>query len=452
VWGPIAIFGSATSAAVATWCYIGGGFAAYYLPAASGIPALIASTVIGVFFVILAALPSSTRYGVEAVRSTRPTLGIHGSYITLIIVLATMIGWDSVLMVFLGDASTQILQVLGWIPSSTQTGVSVVASIVGLIIVIFLLRRGPDSVRDIGPVIAVGIIILSILIASVLLANVGLNNLLAAPALSAYGDQQLNFATVIEIGIAGGLSWWPYVGTITRYARSTKTAITPSILGIGWMMGLVLSVGMMAALAVPKSGGDPTLYLIGVGGPALGIIGLLFVIFANIGTTVIGIYVSALALKQSPTVDRKIGWITATILVAIPVAIVVVAFSGVFLEYYTNFLAIIGILVGPICGVQIADYYIIRRQSLNVRALYASSGEHGYWYTAGFNICGIVSLIIGGAVYFWFLNPLSYAPGPAFKFVTASVPTIIISGLLYLVLMSVTYRRRLGQSVLRSSV
>lgn len=47
-------------------------------------------------------------------------------------------------------------------------------------------------------------------------------------------------------------------------------------------------------------------------------------------------------------------------------------------------------LLGPIGGVMIADYFIIRRRNLNVPALYQTDGE--YVYTNGFSIVALVSL------------------------------------------------------------
>ena len=49
---------------------------------------------------------------------------------------------------------------------------------------------------------------------------------------------------MIELGIAGGLAWWPYIGSLTRYSRSTRATITPVVLGLGVLMSFVLLVGL----------------------------------------------------------------------------------------------------------------------------------------------------------------------------------------------------------------
>lgn len=440
-WGRFALFGSTTSAAVATWCFIGGGFAAFYLPGLPGILALTAGTLIGVFFVVLAAVPASTRYGIEAVRSTRATLGVRGSNITLLIVLSIMVGWNSVLIVFMGNAASAALAAMGITSPDIATPVSVGVSLVGLVLIILLLGRGPDSVRDLGPAIAIGILVFAVIIAVILIVNVGPKELFNAAPLAPYDEPGTNFATVIELGVAGGLAWWPYIGTLTRYSKSSRTALMPAIIGLGVMMSFVLCIGLLAALAVPESGGDPTLFLINVGGPIFGVIALIFVVFANIGTVMVGIYVSALALKQVPAVDRRISWRVSTIIVAIPVALVVIFFAGLFLDYYQNFLAFVGVLLGPLCGVQIADYYVIRKQELNLRGLYTLDKQKTYWYTGGFNLVGLVALAAGMTVYILLLDPLSYVPRAGFELLTASLPAIVTGGVVYLVLMKLSYAR-----------
>jgi NCS1 family nucleobase:cation symporter-1 len=48
-------------------------------------------------------------------------------------------------------------------------------------------------------------------------------------------------------------------------------------------------------------------------------------------------------------------------------------------------------LLGPIGGIMIADYFVLRRRHLNLDALYQHDSEHGY--THGFSIVALVSLL-----------------------------------------------------------
>ncbi|MGI8965079.1 MAG: cytosine permease, partial [Limisphaerales bacterium] len=49
-------------------------------------------------------------------------------------------------------------------------------------------------------------------------------------------------------------------------------------------------------------------------------------------------------------------------------------------------------LLGPIAGIMIADYFVFRKQRLNVVELYKEKGE--YSYSKGFSLVGITTLLI----------------------------------------------------------
>lgn len=53
-------------------------------------------------------------------------------------------------------------------------------------------------------------------------------------------------------------------------------------------------------------------------------------------------------------------------------------------------------LLGPVGGILIADYWLVRRTRLDIQALYDSDGK--YRYTRGFNLRGITALVLGIAV------------------------------------------------------
>ncbi len=75
-----------------------------------------------------------------------------------------------------------------------------------------------------------------------------------------------------------------------------------------------------------------------------------------------------------------------------------------FIGYYSAFF-------GPILGVMLADYFIIRRQQVNLSELYVATAEGQYWYTGGFNLAGLISAGVAGLIaMIWFL-PASWLVG-----------------------------------------
>ena len=57
-------------------------------------------------------------------------------------------------------------------------------------------------------------------------------------------------------------------------------------------------------------------------------------------------------------------------------------------------LGAIGGLLGPVTGVMLADFYVVRRQELDLADLYSFSGR--YTGTAGYNVAGLSALALGG--------------------------------------------------------
>ena len=61
------------------------------------------------------------------------------------------------------------------------------------------------------------------------------------------------------------------------------------------------------------------------------------------------------------------------------------------------FVNTLGAILAPVFGIMITDYYIIKKQQLNVDALF-NEGKGKYWYNDGFNLKAMVAWILSGYV------------------------------------------------------
>lgn len=52
-------------------------------------------------------------------------------------------------------------------------------------------------------------------------------------------------------------------------------------------------------------------------------------------------------------------------------------------------------LLGPIMGIILADYYLIQRMNLSIKDLYTLSPNGAYYYSSGYNLAAIFSLVVG---------------------------------------------------------
>ena len=66
------------------------------------------------------------------------------------------------------------------------------------------------------------------------------------------------------------------------------------------------------------------------------------------------------------------------------------------------FLAFMGVLFAPMCGIQVVDYFFFRKQRLDVRGLYLSGRGSSYHFWGGVNPAGVLGLVAGFATYVLF--------------------------------------------------
>jgi NCS1 family nucleobase:cation symporter-1 len=167
-----------------------------------------------------------------------------------------------------------------------------------------------------------------------------------------------------------------------------------------------------------------------VGGTAYGIVALIFVAAANFGTAIAGIYASAVGLRNFAGLESR-PWSLILLMTVSPVALVGLLIPELFFAKFGAFLAFIGVGFAPLCGLQIADYYLLRRRRIEIRAIYDPDPRAAYGYWAGFNPAAIAGLVVGCGVYIYLLNPLTYASHGPYRILTASLPTALVSALTY---------------------
>src|SRR5690625_4698454 len=146
-----------------------------------------------------------------------------------------------------------------------------------------------------------------------------------------------------------------------------------------------------------------------IAGDCTALIVLIFIALANLGSTLVGIFVSTLAIKQTRGLGRKVSWNTIVVFVSTPMLLCIVLIPHLIFDNVPVFMAYLGMMLGPMIGVQIADWYILgRRKTLSVAALCPPGRESASWYSGGFNPAGILGLILGTLTYAAILNPSTY--------------------------------------------
>jgi NCS1 family nucleobase:cation symporter-1 len=148
-------------------------------------------------------------------------------------------------------------------------------------------------------------------------------------------------------------------------------------------------------------------------------------------------------LKAVP-VMRRLSWNAALALSLIPVMVVCVLIPNWFFDHFGTFLAYIGVFFAPMVGIQIFDYFGLRRQRISLRAIYDRSPNGAYAYWGGINPAAILAMIAGVGTYLYLLNPQSYVIREPFSFIGASLPAAVAAALVY-GLVTVLLVRRSGR-------
>jgi NCS1 family nucleobase:cation symporter-1 len=87
------------------------------------------------------------------------------------------------------------------------------------------------------------------------------------------------------------------------------------------------------------------------------------------------------------------------------------------MQVFSGFILYYSALFGPILGVMLADYYVVRRRRLVVDDLYVADATSKHWYQGGFKVAALVAVAVPSAITMvWFL-PVSWLVGLPVGFV-----------------------------------
>ena len=430
-WSMWALLWVSLSSGTAAWGFAIGGYVAFYLNAGMGTASMIAGSLLGMFFVVLAVVPSSVKYGIESIASSIPQLGTRGSIFSILLQYAGIMGWNCVLLIMFGNSLGEVLVTLQLIPSSMQGPVAAVGTLGAIALTWWFLKNGASTVRTASMMISIAVAAVGALILFFLVKNIGIATLFSAKPLAPSDNMHWNYVVGSEIVMATVLSWWPYAGSIVRMVPKGKDTIWPAMFGLGLPTAVISLIGLYSALVTGNP--DPTKWMIEIGGAGFGIIALAFLALANIGTAIVGGYATGIGLRQIEALQKNTSWNQTTFLMLLPVACIGAFIPDLFVEKIPAFMAFLGVLFAPVIGIQIADCFFLRRHQLNVRSLFDKSKGSAYYYWGGVNLASVAAIVAGFVTYVSLLNPITYEVNSLFAYAGAATPSIILSGLVYFI-------------------
>ena len=338
------------------------------------------------------------RYGVPFPVLARASFGVLGANVAAVLRALVACGWFGIQTWIGGEAISTLISVLAPAWAHVAYGPAICFLAFWLINLAVILK-GIEYIRFLqgisAPILlAVGLLLL----AWAYQAAGGFGPMLSAPS------RLNNFSGFLKFlvpALNGTVGFWATVSLnipdFTRFARSQRQQMIGQALGLPTTMTLYSLIGILVTSATVVIYGtaiwDPVQLLSRFHSPVAVIISLLAILLATLNVN-IGANVVSPANDFSNLWPRKISFRTGG---------VITCFMGIALmpwkllaDYKTFILGWLGgyaAFLGPIAGIMICDYFVIRRRGLLLDDLYLRGGAYEYW--RGFNRPALAALAAG---------------------------------------------------------
>src|SRR5579864_4415095 len=344
---------------------------------------------------------AGTRYGIPFPVFARASFGVLGANIPAILRALVACGWFGIQTWIGGEAINAMLVAL--VPSWGHFAYGPAICFVAFwLLNVLVILRGIETIRFLQGISAPFLLLIGL--ALLLWARGkagGFGPMLATPSRFQTFREFFRFFIPSLTGVVG---FWATVSLnipdFTRYARSQRDQIVGQALGLPATMTFYSFIGIAVTSATMIIFGealwDPVAVLSRLGNPLAVVIAMIALLMATLNVNVAANVVSP-ANDFSNLSPRRISFRTGGLITC---AMGIVMQPWKLMSNYGSY--IFGWLVGysgflgPIAGVLICDYFVIRQKNLSTQDLYQSTGQ--YEYSRGINWQAIAALILGVGV------------------------------------------------------
>ena len=351
---------------------------------------------------------AGTKYGIPFPVFCRASFGTRGANVPALMRAFVACGWFGI-QTWIGGAA--IYKILGvFFPGLTSpapsflgiTFAEFVCFIFFWVINMLVVYKGIECIRWLLNIKAPLLIALGLaLLAWAYQKAGGFGPILAQPSAFDPGQAKAGqFWSFFVPGLTGMIGFWATLSLnipdFSRYAHSQRDQMVGQALGLPLTMALYSFIGVAVTSATTiiygKTIWDPVDVLTKFTNPIVLVVAMFALCLATLATNIAANVVSP-ANDFAHLAPRKItfrigGLITGVVGVLMMPWKLVADPSGYIFTWLVGYSA----LLGPIGGIMIADYFVIRRKHLNVRALYSHDDEHSF--TRGFSIVALIALAV----------------------------------------------------------
>ncbi len=341
---------------------------------------------------------AGTKYGIPFPVLVRASFGVRGANVPAILRALVACGWFGI-QTWIGGQAIQSMANILW-PGLSASPTSIwICFFAFWLLNMLVIWRGIETIRFLEAVGAPFMLGIGVLLLWWITQKAGgFGPVLSAPSKFQSTGEFFRFFVPSLTAMVG---FWATVALnipdFTRYAKSQKAQMVGQAIGLPTAMTLYAFIGVAVTSASVVLFGeaiwDPVALIGRFNQPVIALIALVAILIATLNTNVAANVVSP-SNDFSNLRPRLISFRTGGLITGV---IGVLMMPWKLLSDYGSYIFgwLVGYsgLLGPIAGIMIADYFIVRRRSLAVDELYRRGGM--YEYANGVNPRALISLSLG---------------------------------------------------------
>src|SRR5579863_3216013 len=364
----------------------------------------VGTILLGNLFVLMPMLLNAhagTKYGIPFPVLVRSSFGVRGANLPALLRALVACGWFGIQTWIGGQAIASMLSVV-WPGAAAHPETIWVCFFSFWLLNMFVIWKGINTIRLLEGVAAPLMLAVGLLLLWWITNKAGgLGPVFSTPAKFRNNGEFFRFFIPALTGMVG---FWSTVALnipdFTRYAVNQRAQMVGQAMGLPTAMTLYAFIGVAVTSASALIFGapiwDPVVLLGRFNQPVVALIALVALLLATLNTNVAANVVSPSNdfsnLRPSLISFRTGGLITGVVGILMMPWKLISDFSA----YIFGWLVGCSALLGPIAGIMICDYYLVRRRRLEVESLYQRGGP--YEYSRGFNPKAVIALVAGVGV------------------------------------------------------
>jgi nucleobase:cation symporter-1, NCS1 family len=341
---------------------------------------------------------AGTRYGIPFPVFVRASFGVRGANLPAVLRALVACGWFGIQSWIGGQAIYSMLRIV-WPGAANLSGSSWFCFFFFWGVNMLVIWRGIETIKFLEGIGAPFMLVVGLLLLFWVTNKAGgFGPVLQTPSKFHSSAEFIRFFVPSLTGMVG---FWATVALnipdFTRYATSQKAQMVGQALGLPTAMTLYSFIGVAVTSASVVLFGeaiwDPVALLGRFHQPVIALIALIALLVATLNTNVAANVVSP-SNDFSNLRPRLISFRTGGLITGV-LGILLMPWKLIsdFSSYIFGWLVGCSALLGPIAGIMICDYYLVRGCRLALEDLYRRGGS--YEYNHGFNPKAITALVTG---------------------------------------------------------